>query len=347
MSSFACKGILAPNAVSIFSAVMVSILCIMITTGNALIILVIYKDPLKKLRTPFTYFIVNLACADLIVGAVTCPIFTYTLVLETLGSLSEIMAKTYHMTFFISSTASILSLIALSVDRYIAIAFPFKYKYLFTSMRCRAITIVIWILAFSISSVYLKVGYISHLMVFANTAIVIAFVIFIGTYFRVYKFLRDETVRYRQDRDARVTVETMTQEHLKRLKNEKRVTNVFLTVLVVFLCTYCPSAVMIYLLQAFKSWDCTLRHWLRDLVILFVIVNSCVNPFVYTIRLKNFRRSLKLVVFGKKGGLSSLLKYRGDRDSSSTLSMMTVDGYSTRPSRSVVSTAGGHAPYHV
>ena len=339
MSSFACNGVHAPKAVSVFSAVMVSLLCIMITTGNVLVILVIYKDPLKKLRTPFTYFIVNLACADLIVGVITCPIFTYTLILETLGSLSEVMAKTYHMTFFISSTASILSLVALSVDRYIAIAFPFKYKYFFTATRCRAITLVIWILAFSISFVYIKVGYIAHLMVFANTAIVIAFIIFIGTYFRVYKFLRDETSRYRRNRAN--TIETITQDNLKRLKNEQSVTNVFLSVLIVFLCTYCPSAIMIYLLQAFQSWDCTTRHWLRDLVVLFVIVNSCVNPFVYTIRLKNFRKSLKLVVLGK--GASSLLKNRNN--SSSTLSMMVVDGYSTRPRSS-----GGnstHASYHV
>ena len=345
MSSFACKGVPAPQAVSIFSAVMITLLSILITTGNALIVLVIYKDPLKKLRTPFTYFIVNLAFADLIVGAITGPILTYTLILEAIGSLSEVMARTYHMTFFISSTASILSLIALSGDRYIAIAFPFKYKYLFTGARCRIITFVIWVLAIAISVAYLKVGYISHLMVFANTAIVIAFVIFLGTYFRVYKFLRDETQRYRRNHDTAagaIMVESMTQENLRRLRNEKRVTNVFLTVLVVFLCTYGPSAIMIYLLQGFPEWDCTVRHWLRDLIILFIIVNSCVNPFVYTIRLKNFRRSLKLVLVGRGGR-------NGGRDpSSSTFSMMAVDGYSTR-SRFANTENGikAHAPYHL
>ncbi|XP_066929809.1 adenosine receptor A2a-like [Clytia hemisphaerica] len=333
MTSFDCGGVQAPKDVSIFSAVTSLLLCIIISIGNFLIIWVIYKDPLKKLRTPFTYFIVNLATADLIVGTITCPIYAYTLILESLGGLSDTMAQTMHMTFFISSTASILSLIALSLDRYIAIEFPFRYKLYFTGNRCRLITIVIWVLAISLSWIYMKVGYISHLMVFANSSIVIAFFIFIGTYFRAYRFLRQETQRYRQ---RAITIMSTTQEHLNRLNNERRVTRVFLTVLIVFLCTYCPATIMIYLLQSFPSWDCTTRHWIRDLVIFFITINSSVNPFVYTIRLKTFQTSLRLVL-SRSESIN-----RQDRHSSvSSSTVMTHDLHSIKRD------SGSTLPHHL
>jgi len=45
--------------------------------GNSLIIVLVIKDPLNKLRSPFNYFLVNLAVSDLIIGVVTMPISFY------------------------------------------------------------------------------------------------------------------------------------------------------------------------------------------------------------------------------------------------------------------------------
>jgi len=324
MSSWQCGDVWAPKVVSLFSASIISLISVVVTIGNILVLLVIYKDPLNKLKTPFTYFIVNLAFADLLVGVVTCPVYVYTLVLESTGELSETMAKTYHMAFFISATASILSLVALSIDRYVTIAFPLKYKYYFSNKRCRGITAVIWFVAVSSSCMYMQVGYIDYLMIFANAAIIVALFIFICTYYRVYKFLHDQTTLYRNK-----IVVTTKQEQMERMDNDRKITRLFLSVLLVFICTYCPATVMIYFLQYCPSCDCTVRHWMRDLVILFIIINSCINPFVYTIKFKAFRTALSLVVSRDKD------KIRRERYAS-TISMLDVKSTVNRTESFVV-----------
>ena len=42
-----------------------------------MIIVAVAVNPLKKLRSPFNYFVVNLAAADLIVGMISMPFGLY------------------------------------------------------------------------------------------------------------------------------------------------------------------------------------------------------------------------------------------------------------------------------
>ena len=58
----------APDELALFTTVISAILCVLAVPGNFSVCLAIFKDPLGKLRSPFAYFLVNLACSDLIVG---------------------------------------------------------------------------------------------------------------------------------------------------------------------------------------------------------------------------------------------------------------------------------------
>ena len=332
MTSFDCKGVQAPKAVSLFSACLAILLCIFITAGNFMIIWVIYKDPLKKLRTPFTYFIINLATADLIVGLVTCPIYTVSLIQEYMECLNADLARLMHMTFFISCTASILSLIALSLDRSTSVLCPLKHSSYFAVNRCRLITLGIWVLSISISLIYLKIGFLYQMVVFAGAAIGISFIILLVTCFLVYK-------RTEQRNENRRRSRALSKDDLLDIQTDERrvLTQAFLYVILFFILTYLPATIMIYLLEFFPSWDCIVRHWIRDLAIFFVLVNSSVNPVIYTIRLKNFRKSLKYLFLKKKRGDSIQSSIpRSIRSSTFLSSTTTLDFYSTRPSTKLV-----------
>ena len=61
-------------ASSVLSIVMAPI----IVLGNLLVLLAVWKDPLKKLRSsPSNFILVSMALADLSVGLVVCPITAY------------------------------------------------------------------------------------------------------------------------------------------------------------------------------------------------------------------------------------------------------------------------------
>ncbi|KAJ7337166.1 negative regulation of tumor necrosis factor (ligand) super member 11 production [Desmophyllum pertusum] len=50
-------------------------LAVITSVGNLLVIVAVYKDPCRELRTISNYFVVNLAVADLITGLITEPIW--------------------------------------------------------------------------------------------------------------------------------------------------------------------------------------------------------------------------------------------------------------------------------
>ena len=78
-----------------------------------------------------------------------------------------------HMTYFISCTASVLSLISLAVERYMAVRKPVPYRNKVTNCKKRiALTIVMtWITSLSLPSIYLYVGLTTCAFMFANTSI--------------------------------------------------------------------------------------------------------------------------------------------------------------------------------
>lgn len=60
-----------------------------------MIVIAVVKDPLKKLRSPFNYFVANLAVADLIVGIVSMPIGIYNHTLEYLKTKPDILKRVF------------------------------------------------------------------------------------------------------------------------------------------------------------------------------------------------------------------------------------------------------------
>ncbi len=284
----------APTSLSYFTATCSLVLCFVIFLGNTAIIMAVIVDPLRKLRTPFSYFLVNLAVSDLMVGAIAMPTSFTAHLKEVDGFVPSYLVILIHLTYFVSTTASVLSLAALCLDRFIAIRWPIRYRRSLRLSRCLAISAVIWIFSGSVSTAYLKVGYIDYLMVFVHVSIIVTLFILILTYRQVYKTLRSQSEELRDDSGEQ------SAEKLRKLKTEKKVTRAFLLILGLFLCCYAPAIIMIYILQFCKKCDCTLRHVLRDLQFVFVSANSAMNPFVCAIRLGAFRRSIFAVILCKK-----------------------------------------------
>ncbi|KAH9418318.1 G-protein coupled receptor [Dermatophagoides pteronyssinus] len=121
------------NATVIISVIILVLINIMVIFGNILVILSVFTS--QKLRTVTNFFIVSLAVADFLVGIAVLP---YSLTFETRGYLVKFGVK------------DVLNLCAISVDRYLAVTRPVRYRSLMTAKRAKFIIACVWIISFII-----------------------------------------------------------------------------------------------------------------------------------------------------------------------------------------------------
>lgn len=306
-----CARIWAPRYLSFITATISGALSVITVTGNLMVCVSVVKDPYKELRTPFNFYIINLALADLIVGLVTEPIAVWVHIREGF-SLTMENVWIIHMSYFISCTASVLSLCALTMDRYNAITTPLKHRVSGLSLKRTLFTSgFIWIFSLSIPFIYFKLGFLTYSLVFANTAVSITFITLIFAYVRIFQTLTAQVKRWSR-KDKKYGCRTRRNAILR----EERITKVFLLMLVLFVSCYSPSCAMIYVMNLCKSCSCYTLHWLRDLQFLFVLLSSSLNPFVYAWRIPPFRRAFMTLMKQKKDLSTRLVANISDATSS-------------------------------
>ncbi|XP_027481311.1 adenosine receptor A2b [Zalophus californianus] len=113
--------------------------------GNVLVCAAVGTS--SALQTPTNYFLVSLAAADVAVGLFAIP-FAITI---SLGFCTDFHSCLFLACFVLVLTqSSIFSLLAVAVDRYLAIGVPLRYKSLVTGTRARGVIAALWVLAFGI-----------------------------------------------------------------------------------------------------------------------------------------------------------------------------------------------------
>ncbi|CAB3364245.1 Hypothetical predicted protein [Cloeon dipterum] len=110
--------------------------------GNCFVVAVVMRSP--RMRTVTNYFIVNLALADILV-IVFCLPATLMSNIFVPWVLGWWMCKTVPYIQGVSVAASVYSLIAVSLDRFLAIWYPLKCQ--ITKRRARLMIMVIWLVA--------------------------------------------------------------------------------------------------------------------------------------------------------------------------------------------------------
>lgn len=269
-----------------FSSTAVTILSSVVSfVGNTLVVLAVWLDPNKDLRSPFSYFVVNLAVADLVVGLVTCPLSAMYLISEGLKRPNQQFRLGMHMSYFISCTASLLSLTALTIERYLAITYPMEYRAKLNPFRALFVSVIVWIASVLLSLNYFLVGYNKFRFIFANSAIAVTFAVLIFTSIKILKYLRLQVEQWEHSAAKR-----------QAATREKHITKVLIVVLILFLACYFPSCVCIYIVNLCSTCDCKFIHWVRDIQFVLVMANSGVNPFVYAWGLGNFRKAFRSIL---------------------------------------------------
>ena len=134
--------------------------------GNILVILAILRT--SRLRTSSNVLIINMACGDILYSVSTLPLSMVLLCFrETDWPLGKIGNIIFDATWFSFLVLSFINVVAIALERYIAITKPYMYKTLVTKRRVILLCFALWIydaiLIFAVTFTFRKPNGITYL----------------------------------------------------------------------------------------------------------------------------------------------------------------------------------------
>ncbi|XP_014700036.2 olfactory receptor 4K13-like [Equus asinus] len=147
VSEFILLGLSSSQEIQIFFFVIFFLVYVAIVVGNLLIVISVIFD--RHLHSPMYFFLANLSFFDLCVSSAATPkvIADFLRKRKTI-SLWGCMAQMFFMHFFGGGEMSLL--IAMAIDRYVAICKPLHYK----TIMSRRVLILFLLFAWAIGFIY-------------------------------------------------------------------------------------------------------------------------------------------------------------------------------------------------
>ena len=268
-------------------AILVALIVIHATTCpfaillNMLVMIAVKTKP--RLQNMSNIALACLASTDVMVGLVVQPFLTALMVdliqgKTTADVCSVQIATGYFISFF--CTSSLVHLFLMTVDRYVAIMRPYAYIQTITKARVLIASTLAWTLTIIMHIMLLideeLVTYIKHAVIVSLITItVICNVI-------VYR----EVHRHEKEIAAQ-QVDVASRENFL---SQKRAFKLTVMIIILIMISYLPIIIFLRLKESLKSIVslCSLSS-IFMVALSLPAFNSFINPFIYCIRLRQFR----------------------------------------------------------
>ena len=136
--------------------VFLSFLILLTVGGNVLVCLAVCAS--RRLRCLTNCFIVSLAVTDLLLGLLVLP-FSALIQLNEEWPLGPVFCNFYISMDVMLCTASILTLLAISVDRYLAVTMPLRYTSVVLPWRVVVAMASVWTVSVAVSFLPIQMGW--------------------------------------------------------------------------------------------------------------------------------------------------------------------------------------------
>ena len=114
------------EAVQLSVTIVLPIFILLSVVGNSLVCYVFYKQP--NLRRVVYYPVISLAIADLLCGTLAMPAYIAKKHVRE-GWWEGFTCDAFRFTYFLTEYASVLSLMTISLERFIAVSKPLAHRY--------------------------------------------------------------------------------------------------------------------------------------------------------------------------------------------------------------------------
>ncbi|XP_035277183.1 trace amine-associated receptor 1-like [Anguilla rostrata] len=277
--------------------------------GNLLVIVSIAH--FKKLHTPTNYLVLSLAVADFLLGAVIMPP-SMVRTIETCWYFGDVFCKIHSSTDVMLSTASILNLSFISIDRYYAVCQPLHYQTKITTCATVTMIIVCWsvsafvgfgmiFLELNILGIedfyYENVACVGGCVLFqtqASSSVSSILSFYIPGFIMLVIYQKIFHVAQKQARSIHsIACNNVNSE---KSKMERKATKTLAIVMGVFLSCWLPFFVC-NIIDPIINYS--VPPLLFDTLVWIGYFNSTFNPIVYAFFYSWFRKAFKMIIFGE------------------------------------------------
>ncbi|XP_078365555.1 histamine H2 receptor-like [Oculina patagonica] len=301
----------------VFKSLFLVLIAVANIMGNSSIILIVLKD--RQLRvTVRNYAVASLALSDLLsVQIMIFQVLTYFNIGKE-PSMCSLMGRIFGCLLYIS----ILHLFTLSLDRYVAIFYPLRYRFMVTPRRAAVILFTIWTIP--VFSIHVLPAVMSDLRGYASfygcmeeglieindkknhihMGMNVTFLFFLPLLVMMWAYCRISKVAWYQANRVGVAVITAVRvPHGGRLPRarDRKWAKTLAIVIGAFLGCYLPIVVasLVHIYTGERS-NPSLGKTLEILLFL-TFSNTVLNPMIYSLRSYEYRKAFKKI-FGRCPG---------------------------------------------
>lgn len=259
------------------------------TVGNVLVLM--YHAFVNRDKNPATYFVANLALADLVVCLTMYPLGIADIVFLIYGMewLPKFLCTAAYLSRALSVALSALALLAVTYDRYIFIVQPLHYFSKMSRKKTCTILACVWMLSLTMIPLSLLTEVTQRRKATCEDApweewMAIAFadlplILIVFLNMKIFNVARTQIGRIDRVRSP--------QENSRNVKKMKAL-KTFACIIGVLLCCYVPFSVMIFV-ENFVCNTCV-PAIVHSLILELVGINSIVNPYIYALRHRQHRK---------------------------------------------------------
>lgn len=298
-----------------FRLLIVSIIIIVIVAavcGNVLVCVAILLN--KRLRKTTNYFIFSLAISDLMTAFFSMPFDVEVLLHPYQWSVGEFVCNFWAFMYLIAAPTSILNLMAVSMDRYLAISAPLKYYSVMKPKLALLIIATIWLYSLTFTTLgMVRWPYYEHSVmgglcyfnispyysvVSSAVNFILPTVIMCIIYYHIYKIASAHARRIaKQEVTTSVASNsnedsgTITSEK-KRIKRNIKAAKTIAIIVSTFLLCWMPLTLISTVGSLCR--ECLMVNgelWMALMVLAYM--NSAMNPILYSFFNQEFRESFK------------------------------------------------------
>ncbi|XP_016523339.1 trace amine-associated receptor 13c-like [Poecilia formosa] len=276
-----CRKPAVPWLTAVFLQFLVSFICVLTVTLNLLVIISV--SHFRQLHKTTNFLLLSLAISDFLVGLVFFPGAGSRL--TSCWFLGEIMCLLYTYIVSLIICASVVNIVLISADRYVAICYPLHYHRRITVARIRLCISLCWIYSACYSTLFVKNGFSRKkaschgecLLFIDFNSTVLDLILFFITPVTAIIVLYSSCVC-----SGRFSGSTTVG------KSELKAARTLGILVIVFLICFCPFYC------AALGGDVSFNTSAAALCLF--CISSCLNPLIYTIFYPWFRKAIKHIV---------------------------------------------------
>lgn len=314
LNNTACSAAANDSAkVKLIKTVLFSIIMVTALLGNMFIIVTVFK--IKTMRRTTNFFIANMAASDMFIAAVVIPRLLTELYAGPWrwlvdGALGIITCKICFFLADFSICISILSHVAIAVDRFWAVVYSLRPSPI-SSARRKYIIAFIWLFSFLLHSPNLYSYRLSHFdgltfcrrnwapldnvysqKIYYGVIFVTVLCIPVLLMTILYTWLVVSLLARKSTSEQPIT------QRRRRRKEDIRVLRKVVILLIAFL--LCLTPVTVFALLAYYSWDtrtpCDM--WTHAFVVHIIFLSNCaINPCLCIFLSESYRNCIKKVLY--------------------------------------------------